>query len=137
MNDCKAVLIVEDDVDLRHNLRQVLELEGYEVLEAENGRRALEILGALPPDRLPGCIILDVMMPVMNGVAFAEALVRDHADTWGRIPILVATARGGSNMGIDELPLPVEALPKPVDVDRLLQAVARHCGGPSVELSRS
>jgi len=81
------VLIVDDDPDLRALLRRMLEREGYRVSEADNGRVAL----ARVREHTPGAILLDLMMPEMDGFEFLEALRRDEA---GRaIPIIVITAR--------------------------------------------
>jgi len=81
------VLVVDDDPDLRALLRRMLEREGYLVDEAENGRAALERVR----ERTPGAILLDLMMPDMDGFEFLEELRRDEA---GRgIPVIVITAR--------------------------------------------
>jgi CheY-like chemotaxis protein len=80
------VLIVDDDPDLRVLLRRMLEREGYVVAEADNGRSALEQVR----ERIPGAILLDLMMPEMDGFEFLEELRHDEA---GReIPVIVVTA---------------------------------------------
>jgi DNA-binding response OmpR family regulator len=81
------VLIVEDDTALRELLRRMLEREGYAVLEAEHGRAALDRLR----DGTPGIILLDLMMPVMDGFEFLVELRRE--DAWRGIPVIVLTAR--------------------------------------------
>jgi GAF domain-containing protein/CheY-like chemotaxis protein len=81
------VLVVDDDPDLRELLRRMLEREGYVVTEADNGRPALERVR----ERTPGAILLDLMMPEMDGFEFLEELRRYEA---GRtIPVVVITAR--------------------------------------------
>jgi CheY-like chemotaxis protein len=81
------VLVVDDDPDLRALLRRMLEREGYAVVDADNGRNALEQVR----ERIPGAILLDLMMPEMDGFEFLEELRRDEA---GRvIPVIVVTAR--------------------------------------------
>ena len=81
------VLIVEDDADLRALLRRLLEQAGYGVLEAAHGRAALDQVRA----GHPGLIVLDLMMPEMDGFEFLEELRRDEG---GRaIPVIVVTAR--------------------------------------------
>jgi signal transduction histidine kinase/DNA-binding response OmpR family regulator len=80
------VLLVEDDADTRTTIRQVLEREGWEVAEAENGRVALERVAA----RLPDAIVLDLLMPEMDGFEFVAEL-RSRAE-WRRLPVLVLTA---------------------------------------------
>jgi CheY-like chemotaxis protein len=80
------VLIVEDDPAARAVTRKILEREGWEVIEAENGRVALEYMKRARP-RL---ILLDLMMPEMDGFEFADR-VRRHPE-WCSIPIVVLTA---------------------------------------------
>jgi len=81
------VLVVEDDATMRDMLRRMLEQEGWAVAEAEHGRTALERMAANRPD----LILLDLMMPEMDGFAFLEAL-RQH-DAWRSIPVVVLTAK--------------------------------------------
>jgi len=81
------VLIVEDDPSTRELLRRQLESEGWQVSEAENGRAAL---GALEQQR-PSLILLDLMMPVMDGCQFAAELRK--RDEWNDIPVVVITAK--------------------------------------------
>jgi signal transduction histidine kinase/DNA-binding response OmpR family regulator len=81
------VLVVDDDVEVRQLFRRILEPEGYTVVEAENGREALERLR----DVSPSVILLDLMMPVMDGFEFV-AEVRRH-EPWRAIPIVVVTAK--------------------------------------------
>ena len=81
-----SVLVVEDDKDLRGLLRRILEREGYAVTEVENGRAALARAREAPP----GLILLDLMMPEMDGFEFVTEL---RGQAWGRsIPIIVVTA---------------------------------------------
>jgi DNA-binding response OmpR family regulator len=84
--DC-PVLVVEDDDLTRQMLRSLLERHGWVVKEAANGHIALTQLGERPP----ALIILDLMMPEMDGFAFV-AEVRKH-DEWRTTPILVLTAK--------------------------------------------
>jgi GAF domain-containing protein/CheY-like chemotaxis protein len=81
------VLVVDDDVALRQLLRRMLEPEGYAVVEAENGRVALERLREVSPS----VILLDLMMPEMDGFEFVAEVYR-HAG-WRAIPIVVITAK--------------------------------------------
>jgi GAF domain-containing protein/DNA-binding response OmpR family regulator len=81
------VLVVDDDVEVRRLLRRMLEPDGYTVIEAENGRVALERLRAVTPS----AILLDLMMPEMDGFEFVEEF-RRH-DGWRGIPIIVITAK--------------------------------------------
>ncbi len=81
------MLVVDDDVEVRQLLRRILEPEGYTVVEAENGRVALERLR----DVSPSVILLDLMMPEMDGFEFV-AEFRRH-EPWRAIPIVVVTAK--------------------------------------------
>jgi PAS domain S-box-containing protein len=82
-----AILLVEDDTLTRDLLRQVLEKEGWSVTAAENGRVALEYLA----DHQPELILLDLMMPEMDGFGVITAL-QQH-DVWRSIPVVVITAK--------------------------------------------
>ncbi len=95
-----AILIAEDDADIRGLLRLYLEGEGYRVLEAEDGAQALELAREEPPDMA----ILDIMMPGMNGFELTRAL-RKFSD----VPILILSAKSqdndkilGLNLGADD-----------------------------------
>ncbi len=81
------VLVIDDDATLRQLLRRLLEPEGYTVVEAENGRMALERLR----DVSPSVVLLDLMMPEMDGFEFVAEFRRRQA--WRAIPIVVVTAR--------------------------------------------
>ena len=122
----KSVLIIEDDLDIRENLTEILTSEGYDVLAAENGRAGIEVL-INGRNSLPGCIILDLSMPVMDGVTFTKTLYENFGEDLTRIPIIVATAKG-SALAPSVLSLPVEYMQKPVDLEELLSIVERHCG---------
>jgi signal transduction histidine kinase/DNA-binding response OmpR family regulator len=80
------VLIVEDDKNLRQMLRRMLEGQGWPVAEAENGAVALERVR----EHVPSVMVLDLMMPVMDGFAALAELRRQEA--WARIPVVVVTA---------------------------------------------
>ncbi len=83
----RPVLVVDDDPEVRDLFRRMLEPEGYKVVEAPNGRAGLDRLRA----GAPGVILLDLMMPEMDGFEFV-AEVRRHA-AWRAIPIVVVTAK--------------------------------------------
>ena len=83
----RGVLIVDDDPVLRDLIRRALEREGYAVAEAENGRVALERVRA----DLPGVVLLDLLMPEMDGFEFIAQLHREEA--WRDIPLVVITAK--------------------------------------------
>jgi CheY-like chemotaxis protein len=117
------VLIVEDDRDTREMLERFLQLEGFDVRSAPNGHVALQ---SLQTAGRPCVILLDLMMPVMNGWQFREAQVQDP--DFAKIPVIVVTAAGPRG----EIP-EIEAdgwLAKPVDFEQLLSAVQTFCPPP-------
>jgi CheY-like chemotaxis protein len=117
----RTVLVVDDDQDLLDVTQFVLEGEGYGVATARNGEEALVLLRAGPP---PALVLLDLMMPVMNGWEFLEARARDPA--LQAIPVLVLTASEP-----EQVPGAVGILRKPFDLDDLIGAVDRYArGGP-------
>lgn len=116
-------MIVEDDPDTREMLERFLELEGFEVRTAANGQIALQALRA---DSALNLILLDLMMPVMNGWQFRQAQVSDPK--LSGIPVVVVTAAGAR----EDIPA-IEAdgwLSKPVDFDRLLATIEPLCRRP-------
>ena len=114
----RPVLVVDDDPDIRETLRFVLEDAGYPVYSAENGQEALAILAKA--ERLPGLILLDLMMPVMSGDELLKALKTVKA--LAQIPVTIVTASGAPMP-----PLASGLIKKPVDLDVLLRIVARSC----------
>ena len=112
-------LIVEDDVDTSEMLGRFLELEGYHVETAANGKVALERLGSGVG---PCVILLDLMMPVMDGWQFRQAQIRDAA--LADIPVIVVSAAGRDRLE----KIQADAyLSKPVDLDELLGCVTQFC----------
>ena len=119
--DPSCVLIVDDERDIREMLARVLELEGYDVRCAADGREAL---GQLRQGERPGVILLDLMMPIMNGWAFRAEQVRDPL--LAAIPVVVlsghdAVREAAALLGVSAF------LQKPIDIDTLLTVVSRHC----------
>jgi CheY-like chemotaxis protein len=118
---CKRVLIIEDDLDIRDVLTQVLEYEGYEVSTAGNGREAIEYLQSNPK---PGLILLDLMMPVMDGWQF-RAEQQKH-DEWASIPVVILSADGNAYQKASTVRA-AGFLKKPVELETLLDTVSRNC----------
>ncbi|GAB6195938.1 response regulator transcription factor [Lysobacter xanthus] len=112
------VLIIEDDATVRNGLAQLLELEGFGVSRAENGRVSLSQLQAgLRPD----VIVLDLVMPVMDGLDFLKALRQTEHAT---VPVLVMTAVG-DQVDLDYLAedLGCRVLSKTGPIEPLLEAL--------------
>ncbi len=88
--DSKRLLLIDDDPNLILLVKDYLEFQGYEVITAENGREALEILEKNVPDM----IICDVMMPEMDGYALVEKVRQEPRTSW--IPVMFLSAKGQS-----------------------------------------
>jgi CheY-like chemotaxis protein len=113
------VLIVEDDEDLREMMAQLLTLEGFQAATVANGREALDYLHQ--SDK-PDVILLDLMMPVMDGWEFRRRQQADPAIA--PVPVIVLSALDHTRAGS----LDASAfLKKPLDFDRLLTLVRSHC----------
>src|SRR6185295_5342774 len=114
-----TILVIDDEPDIRDALATVLTTEGYPVVAAADGREALTLLH----DGLRPCVILlDLMMPRMNGWEF-RVEQRDHPELAG-IPTVVVSAAGADAIRA----VKADAwLPKPIDVDRLLQLLEGYC----------
>ena len=125
----KRVLVVEDDADIRTLVTLALELEGYEVLNAENGLRALELLRSLPEGELPCCMLLDLMMPLIDGKTLLATLAREHPAFLGRMKVIIATAKG-SPLNPTQIPAGADRIQKPFELEELYRIVERHCGKP-------
>jgi CheY-like chemotaxis protein len=113
----KNILVVDDDVDIRDAITVVLQGEGYRVASAANGRDALDYLHRAEP---PDLVLLDLMMPVMDGWQFRREQKRDPA--LASIPVVVISSAGSAPaLGAAEF------LQKPVAFDQLLRTVRRYC----------
>jgi len=120
------VLIVDDDDVERETLGEILREEGYHVAEAGDGQAAFSLLR----DGLrPSVILLDLMMPGMNGWVFR--LEQRHTPELADIPVVVISGEFDP-AGVEEFLKPAATLPKPLDVSELLAALARHCPAADV-----
>lgn len=122
----RFVMVVEDDPDVRDAITDVLCDEEYQTLSASDGQEALDRLRASPSK--PYLILLDIMMPVMDGWRFRQEQMNDPelAD----IPVVVCTAHGSGedvarDMGADGF------LKKPLKLSDLLALVEKFCGPPA------
>ena len=118
MTSSHTILVVEDDHDVRDAFVQVLQSDGYEAVPACDGEEALtQLRGGLDP-----CLILlDLMMPRMNGWEFIE----HHRRLESRSPIIVVSAYGSpEQLGSQDV---IAYMRKPVDIEALLELIAQHC----------
>lgn len=116
------ILVVDDDHAIRETLRSILEDEGYAVRAAANGREALDLLESLsPPPRL---LIIDLVMPVLDGWQLCAALARHPA--LSRVPVVVISANGDLDRPAINLET-VHPMTKPIRFQALLEHVERYC----------
>lgn len=116
----KKILIVDDDLDLSEYFRELFLMEDFEVLSCKNGHEALQALQVLKDEDLPDLILLDYMMPVMDGEAFSKAKQLDPR--LEAIPVVLMTANGDMVSVMDK----VEAnayVDKPLDLNMLMSVV--------------
>jgi two-component system chemotaxis response regulator CheY len=113
---CAAVLVVEDEADIREAIVEVLKVEGFHTEQATDGRHALEMLRRIPQ---PTLILADLMMPVMDGAALVAALRED--DRLATLPVVIVTAADAS------APHGCRLLKKPIDFDDLVRIVDELC----------
>lgn len=113
----KSILLVEDDSDVRESLAYLLSDQGYDVACAEDGQEALSYLHA---GNKPGVILLDIMMPRMNGYEF-RAAQKQEPDI-AAIPVIVLSAAGSIALRSRGLDADV-ALEKPVAFEKLCKAI--------------
>ena len=112
----RVILIVDDDDAIRETIQMALELEHYPTAVAGDGAQALEWLRKNPA---PFLILLDLMMPVMDGWELFDKLRKD--ERLARVPVVVITAFGRELGSVGQLPI----LKKPIDLDDLLRVVSR------------
>jgi len=121
-----TILIVDDDRGVLNGLTELLEEEGYKVATAIDGLDALhQLRGGLRP-----CVILlDLMMPVMDGWDFRHEQMKDQV--LSDIPVVVITAAGFSEASVKAQFGDIEFVPKPPPGSSLLDAIRRRCGEPT------
>ncbi|MFP2930275.1 response regulator [Pyxidicoccus sp. 3LG] len=116
------VMVIEDDREIREALLELLEDHGCEVVGASNGERALAYLKST--DSLPCLILLDLMMPVMDGHAFREAQFQDPV--LAKIPVVVVSAYRDVQANAEKLKA-ATYIKKPPKLEELTSAIAQHC----------
>lgn len=121
------VLVVDDDPDIREVLEDLLEGEGFEVITAENGEKGLEAIKAENPDLM----ILDLLMPVMDGFAVCKYLKDPRMSKWKDMPVLILTSvreevsqrryelETGLSLDVDDY------VEKPIDPDAVLDRIRK------------
>ncbi|HEX7127362.1 MAG TPA: response regulator [Thermodesulfobacteriota bacterium] len=116
----RSVLVVEDDPDIQQTLAFALQMAGYTVTLAGDGAEAMRHMRSA----LPCLVLLDLVMPVMDGWQFRAAQQQDP--TLAAVPVVVLSADGRVRQKATTLGV-AGYLEKPIDLDALLAAVRRHC----------
>ena len=115
----KKVLLIDDEEKLVANLKVFLELNGYQVLTAFNGKQGLDVARAQVPD----IIVTDIMMPEMDGYTLLKEFKMDRQ--LQNVPVVMLTAKDGLN-DLCEIEGAAEFIPKPFDLNRLLDVIKQH-----------
>lgn len=120
---CPRIVLIEDDEDIRESLSDFLQSEGYSVQTYPNGKEALDDL--VKSETRPCLILLDLMMPVMDGFQFLKAR-KNYGDALIQLPTYVVSAVANKDVlkGQDV----AGYLNKPLDIEHLLQIVEDHVG---------
>lgn len=119
------ILVVDDEQDVVQLIRFLLEKDGHRVSTAYNGAEALAVLGVEPDDpkaALPDMVIIDVMMPVMDGYTACARLAQ--APRTRALPLLVLTAKGETKELFQQSPNVAAQLDKPFDPKKLRELIA-------------
>ena len=112
------LLVVDDDLHMRMMLEAVLESEGYSVVLAESGPEALAIM----KEEQPSLVLLDYMMPGMNGLDVLREIKKNHAQT----DVIIVTGHGNEKLSIEMLNSGAsDYIQKPFTMDKLLSSVKR------------
>jgi CheY-like chemotaxis protein len=120
---CKKILVVEDNDDIRDAISEALELEGFSVETARNGK---EGLAKLRKSTAPTLVLLDLMMPVMNGWEFLDAQKKDSSLSAHRVVTISAV---DPSISIED-PTPLDtdgAIRKPLSLESIWLEVRKHC----------
>jgi CheY-like chemotaxis protein len=120
-------LVVDDDPDVRESLRELLLLADHRVSTAENGEQALHVLQT--EEELPSVIVLDLLMPVMNGWQFRRAQIKDARIA--SIPVVVLTGGNFADEAVDSIRASAW-LAKPLDPGHILETLGRVARGRPV-----
>ncbi len=114
----KKILVIEDDTSIRELLVELLESEGYSVASAING---LEGIRALQNEMLPDLILIDLMMPIMDGYAFRTEQLKH--EIWSKIPTVVMSAEANAKEKMKSFNISA-FLSKPVELETILNTVS-------------
>lgn len=118
---CTSILVIEDEAEIRENLKILLEMEGYRVFTASNGKMGLEIIRTMPR---PCLVLLDLLMPIMTGEEFLKELKSE--DALATIPVAIVSGAADKPKEVHYTAF----IKKPVNFDGLMKFVWKYCGKP-------
>lgn len=118
-NDCKNILVIDDDPAICQTMKDVLEIHGYHVVTAKDGKDGIKALTSMAS--LPCIVLLDLMMPGMNGWGFLD--YHKSKPEYASVPVIICSAYEASAKSIGTSPV----LIKPVQLSSLLGAVKAFC----------
>lgn len=122
IQECKPILLVEDNESILESFKAILEMEGYLVVTAKNGLEALTVLEDI---KQPCLILLDLFMPIMDGFQFIDQLKKRNENFLASPPIIICSAAGEK---AEEAAKQVHGLiSKPVDIEILMSNVRKYC----------
>jgi CheY-like chemotaxis protein len=119
------ILVVEDDDDIRTTVLEIMGFEGFRAMGASHGAEALELLRR--SEQKPALILLDLMMPLMNGAEFRERQLADPA--LASIPVVILTADANADAQCAELRA-AGCLRKPMKLRAIIETAQRYAGAP-------
>jgi CheY-like chemotaxis protein len=124
---CKCILIADDNRDIRETIEDALTMEGYRVYTAKNGQEAIDTLRKIDS---PALVLLDLMMPVMNGWEFLDAQRQDAV--LAAHQVITVSAVSATESLEDSTPLKTaSSISKPINLEPLLDKVREFCGTPA------
>jgi DNA-binding NtrC family response regulator len=129
----RPVCIIDDDEDIRGVLAFALEFENIDAIFFESCQLAEEYLSKVSVEKLPCLMVIDYMMPNMNGVDFINLIKAQYPDTIGKIPMALSTGFFADN--IENLPPNIIKLEKPIELEHFLKLAKDHYLQPEKPLS--
>lgn len=125
MSDAKTILIAEDSSVILNLTKKILELQKYRIVSAKNGGEVMKKLEDQPID----CILLDINIPVKDGMTVAREIRQSTNDKIRQVPIIAITGNA-NNYSMDDFREAgvTDYLPKPLDFDALVRTVKQHIG---------
>lgn len=122
----KPVYVIDDDLDVRDIIVYALESSGFDVTSFSNGEEAYKALIDCHKEKLPGLILVDYLMPVMDGVTFINTVQKSEKKEILDIVLAFSSAMGPMDPVLNEIKGVIH-LPKPMELEDLLKLAKKHC----------